>query len=212
MRASRKMMLAAGLIAGAAAMTGCTATTTPAATPTPRAAQQQTAEPQTAEPTAQASPQTTTEADEGAGEENAPLTLTVSGKELEAKAMTENDMLLLPLEKTGEALGYRVKDEETPEGENKKRVVTLEKDESRITVSWTVSDNTIRSISWQKDGLLIPVDTHITTEGETVYVPAAFFEEAADVRIERTEKGVNILLPEPKDTPDTDEQDIGENG
>ena len=126
--------------------------------------------------------------------------------------MTENDMLLLPLVETGEALGYRVDDEESMEGEDKKRVVTLEKDESRITVSWTVSDNSIKSISWQKDGLLIPVDTYITTEGETVYVPAAFFEEAADVRIEKTADSVNVLPPQPKDTPETSTQDVGENG
>lgn len=212
MRASRKMMLAAGLIAGAAAMTGCAAMTPPAATPTPKAAQQQTAEPATAEPTAAASPMATADAETGAGEDGAPLSLSVDGKALEAKAMTENDMLLLPLVETGEALGYRVGDEESTEDEDKKRVVTLEKDESRITVSWTVSDNSIKSISWQKDGLLIPVDTYITTEGEKVYVPAAFFEEAADVRIEKTADSVNILPPQPKDTPETSTQDVGENG
>lgn len=209
MRACRKAMLAAGLIAGAAAMTGCTATTTPVATPTPKAAQQITAQPATAQPTADASPEATMEAGE---ETPAPLGLTVDGKETDAHAIEEDGKLLLPLEKTAEALGYTVKREETQEENGEKRTVTLDRDDSRITVSWTVSDNTVRNISWQKDGLLIPVDTHITTQDDIVYVPAAFFEEGMDVHVQKTENGVEISLPEPKDTPETTAQDVGENG
>lgn len=209
MRASRKAMLAAGLIAGAAAMTGCTAATRPAATPTPQAPQQVTVQPATAQPTAETSPAATMEAGE---ETPAPLGLTIDGKETDAHAIEEEGMLLLPLIETAEALGYGAKHEEAQEENGTKRTITLEKDDSRITVSWQVSDNTIRNISWQKDGLLIPVDTYITTADEIVYVPSAFFEEAMDARVAKTAEGVEVTLPEPKDTPETQAQDVGENG
>ena len=84
--------------------------------------------------------------------------------------------------------------------------MTLEKGESRITVSWTVSDNTAKGITWQKDGLLIPVDTHLTTVDETVYVPSAFFEKAIDVTVQRTQNGVSVTPVEPEDTPEKQEQ------
>ena len=83
----------------------------------------------------------------------------------------------------------------------------MEKDGSRISVTWTVSDNTARQIVWQKDGLLIPVDTSITTMEDVVYVPAAFFETAMDVRVSRDENAVRIALPQEKATPDTDTQE-----
>lgn len=209
MRVSKKTMLAAGLIAGAAAMTGCSATTAPVATPTPKAAQQITAQPATAQPTAETSPEATMEAGE---ETPAPLSLIIDGDDQDAKAIEEDGRLLLPLEETADALGYTVKTEKSQEEDGEKRTVTLDKDESRITVSWSVSDNTVRNISWQKDGLLIPVNTRLTTRDDIVYVPAAFFEEAMDVYVEKTEKGVEITMPEPKDTPETQTQDIGENG
>lgn len=209
MRVNRKAMLAAGLLAGAAAMTGCTAATTPAATPTPKATQQVTAQPATAQPTAETSPEATMVAGE---ETPAPLSLTIDGEKTDAYAINEDDMLLLPLVETAEALGYKAKSEKTQEESGEKRTVTLDKDDSRITVAWSVSDNTIKNISWQKDGLLIPVDTHITTRGDVVYVPSAFFVEAMDVRVSKMAEGVKIDLPEPKDTPETTAQDVGENG
>ena len=206
MRVNRKAMLAAGLIAGAAAMTGCTAATTPVATPTPQAAQQATAEPATAQPSAEAT------AEAGAQETIAPIGLLVDGKEVTAGAAQEQDGLLLPLSETAEALGWDADSQQT-EGENQtKRVVTLERDGSRITVSWTVSDNTAKGITWQKDGLLIPVDARLTTLGDVVYVPAAFFEEAMDVSVSRTQQGVSVRPPQPKQTAPTKEQTGGENG
>lgn len=210
MRANKKAMLAAGLLIGAAALTGCTAQTKPVSTPTPQAAQQATAQPATAQPQtttgAQASPDT------GEMESPAPLSLTVDDQEAEADAIIEGGKLMLPLVETGELLGWKTNSEETEEETQIKRIITLEKDESRITVSWTVSDNTAKSITWQKDGLLIPVDTKITTVGDIVYVPAAFFEEAMEVSVDRTEKGVSVKAPKPKDTPETQTQEIGENG
>jgi len=205
MRVNRRAVLAAGLIAGAAVMTGCTAATTPTATAKP--AVQATAQPETAQP-AQTAMQATAEP----AEETGLLSLSVDGKETDAQAMEEDGMLLLPLIETAEALGYQAVSEQTEEEGGEKRVVSLEKDGSRITVSWTVSDNTVKSISWQKDGLLIPVDTHLTTKEKTVYVPSAFFEEAMQARIEKTGNGVSVMPPEPADTPDTEQQDIGENG
>ena len=211
MRVNKKAMLAAGLIAGAAAMTGCTANTTPVATPTPQAAQQATAAPVTAEPTAAATDAGA--ATEPAAEETtAPIALLVDGKEVSVGAAMEQGELLLPLSQTAEALGWDADSQQT-EGETQtKRVVTLERDGSRITVSWTVSDNTAKGITWQKDGLLIPVDTRITTMDGVVYVPAAFFEEAMDVTITETKTGVAVATPKPMETPQTREDSSGENG
>ena len=79
-------------------------------------------------------------------------------------------------------------------------------------MSWTVSDNTVKGISWQKDGLLIPVDTYLKTKENTVYVPAAFFEEAMKAGVVRTDKTVEVTAPKPADTPETETQDVGENG
>ena len=210
MRNTRKALLAAGLIAGAAALTGCTANTAPVNTPTPQAAQQATAQPATAEPSAAATTEATAEpADE---ETPAPLALLVDGKEVAVDAAEEQGSLLLPLEATAEALGWKADSQQTEEETQVRRVVTLEKDDSRITVSWTVSDNTTRSITWQKDGLLIPVDTRITTMDGVVYVPAAFFEEAMDVTITETKTGVAVATPKPMETPQTREDSSGENG
>lgn len=212
MRVSKKAMLAAGLIAGAAALTGCTADMKPAATPTPKAAQQATAEPATAAPTQQASPEATMETDTAGEETPAPLALRVDGEEIDAHAIEEGEELLLPLVETAQALGYKAESEETETEEGNKRVLTLEKDESRITVSWTVSDNTIRGVSWQKDGLLVPVDARLTTLVGVVYAPAAFFEEAMDARVKAAGGDVEVTLPEPMDTPENDTEDAGKNG
>ena len=211
MRVNPKAMLAAGLIAGAAVMTGCTANTTPVATPTPQAAQQATAAPVTAEPTAAATDAGA--ATEPAAEETtAPIALLVDGKEVSVGAAMEQGELLLPLLQTAEALGWDADSQQT-EGETQtKRVVTLERDGSRITVSWTVSDNTAKSITWQKDGLLIPVDARLTTLGGVVYVPAAFFEEAMDASVSRTQEGVSVRPPQPRQTAPTKEQTGDENG
>lgn len=196
----KKAMLAAGLLAGAAALTGCTANNTPpAATSQPSTAQQATVEP---------AAQTTVSPDEspaaGGEETPGPLTLRVDGEALDVGAVIEEDKLLLPLEETGEALGWDVKRETQEEETLVRRSVQMQKEESKITVSWVVSDNTARQITWQKDGLLIPVDTELTTIGETVYVPAAFFETAMRVRVESGKGTVNVSTPEPQKTPDND--------
>ena len=201
MRIKRKALLAAGLLAGAAALTGCSAASKPAATP--MAAQQRTPEPATAEP----SPQAT-----GGPEETQQLNLIVGGEEAEAGALKEEGEWLVPLVQTAEKLGWHAKNEQTEEETSIKRVITLEKDDSRITVSWTVSDNTAKNISWQKDGLLIPVDTRITTREEIVYVPAAFFEEAMGVSIEQKQTNVIVSTPKPDDTPKMMQDSSGENG
>ncbi|MBP3428539.1 MAG: hypothetical protein J6M47_09795 [Clostridia bacterium] len=198
MKRSKRALLAVGLIAGAAAMTGCTAKTAPEATKAP-AAQQQTAQPQTTEPVTGA----TASPDAGGEEAPAPLALSVLGKETEPGALEEGGRLYLPLEATGEALGWAAKSESDEEETAVRRTVTLEKEESRITVSWVSSDNTTRQITWQKDGLLIPVDTRIRTMDGVVYVPAAFFEEAADAVVTRGAGGVNVILREPEATPET---------
>lgn len=209
MRTKKKVLLAAGMLASMAALSGCTANTKPEATKAPAAVQQQTAEPTTAQPspTATGSMGQTLDRDES----SAPIPLEVDGQKTNAGAIVERKELLLPLEETGEKLGWKVNSEQTEEETQTKRVVTLEKEDSRITVSWTVSDNTAKNISWQKDGLLIPVDTRITTVDDTVYVPSAFFEEAMDVRVEYNETNVMVSVPKPSDTPKMAEDSSGEN-
>lgn len=203
MRSGKKMLLAAGLMAGAAVMTGCSAAARPVTTPTP-GAQQVTAAPATAQPAAESQQMQTEEMDAPA--DSTPIPLTVEGEKTDAGAIEENGKLLLPLEETAQALGWRAQSEQTEAESKVQRVVTLEKGESRITVSWTVSDNTAKGITWQKDGLLIPVDTHLTTVDETVYVPSAFFEKAMDVTVQRTQNGVSVTPVEPEDTPEKQEQ------
>lgn len=208
MRNQKKALLAAGLMAGAAALTGCTANTTP--TPTPQPAQQVTAQPATAQPetTQPETAEATAEPEDG----ETPIELLVDGKEVDIPAQKEQGSLLLPLEITAETLGWKTDSQQTEEETQVRRVVTLEKEGSRITVSWTVSDNTTKGITWQKDGLLIPVDTRITTMDGVVYVPAAFFEEAMDVTITETKTGVSVATPKPVQTPQTKEDSSGENG
>lgn len=211
MHTTKKALLAAGLLAGAAALTGCTATTKPVTTPTPMAAQQQTAQPATASPDAQASPQADLGDAPDSDESPAPLKLTIDGEEADAGAIMEQNELYLPLEQTAQMLGWKANSEQAEEETQTKHTVTLEKDDSRITVAWTNSDNTIKNISWQKDGLLIPVDTRITTIGDVVYVPAAFFEEAMGAGVSNQQTNVMVSTPKPSDTPKMDEDSSGEN-
>lgn len=211
MHKKKKALLAAGLLAGAAALTGCTATTKPVTTPTPMAAQQQTAQPVTAQSDTQASPQADMSDTLGGDESPAPLALTIDGEKSAVGAIAEQGELLLPLIETAESLGWKAQSEQAEEESQTKRTVILEKDDSRITVAWTVSDNTAKNISWQKDGLLIPVDTRITTADDVVYVPAAFFEEAMNVQVSNQQTNVIVSTPKPSDTPKMAEDSSGEN-
>ena len=182
MKRSNKAMLAAGMLAGVCMLTGCASGGSAQPTPSPDVAQQQSAEP---------SP----EASEEPAEE-APLSLTVDGKAIEPAAMEENGRLMLPLVETGEALGWTAKSEALSEETQTRRSVALTKGDSRITVTWLVSDNTASAITWQKDGLL----------GDVVYVPAAFFEEAVGARVARKDGAVEVLPPESAATPETQPQ------
>lgn len=200
---SKKIWLAAGLLAGAAALTGCTAQVTPVVTPTPDTAKTMTAQPAAAQPATTAAP----EESALAGEETpGPIALRVSGEEIKNRALEENGKLLLPLVETAEVLGWSAEEDSTKEETQTRRSIVLTQDESRISVIWVVSDNTARQITWQKDGLLIPVDPMITTLEDTVYVPSAFFEEAMGVTVMRETDGVAVATPQPKETPETAEQ------
>lgn len=211
MYGKKKALLAAGLLAGAAALTGCTANAKPVATPTPMAVQQQTAQPATARPDAAASEQPNVSDAPDSDESPAPIALRVGGEKTEAGAVMEQEELLLPLIETAEKLGWTAESEQTEEETQLRKTVTLEKDDSRITVVWTVSDNTAKNISWQKDGLLIPVDTRITTMDDIVYVPAEFFEAAMDVSVVNQQTNVIVSTPKPSDTPKMVEDSSGEN-
>lgn len=193
MKRRNKAMLAAGMLAGVCMLTGCASGGSSQPTPSPDVAQQQSAEP---------SPETG-----GEPAEEAPIPLKVDGRALNAAALEENGALLLPLIETGEALGWKAESEELGEETQTRRSVALTRGDSRITVTWQVSDNTASAITWQKDGLLIPVDTRLTTLENVVYVPAAFFEEAVGARIERKADGVEVLPAQSAATPETEPQE-----
>lgn len=197
MKNKKRIWLAAGLLAGAAALTGCSAQITPVVTPTPDTAQKTTAQPDTAAATPEPSAS-------AAGEETpGPIALRVNGEELAVCALEERDKLLLPLIETAEVLGWTAEEEDAQEETQQKRSVVLTKEESVISVSWVVSDNTAKKITWQKDGLLIPVDTMITTYEDAVYVPAAFFEEAMEVRVTNEPGAVSVTGPQAESTAET---------
>ena len=147
-------------------------------------------------------------ANAGGEETPGPIALRVDGEALEAAAMREGDRLLLPLVETAEALGWSARSESKEEESLTRRSVELTQGESRITVTWVVSDNTARQITWQKDGLLIPVDTELTTYADRVYVPAAFFETAVRATVTSGDGGVSVSTPAPQQTPDTQNEQI----
>ncbi|MBR5226139.1 MAG: hypothetical protein IKV90_10835 [Clostridia bacterium] len=192
MGSKKRTVLVSGVFALVVALSGCSLQSVPAASPTPDAAAKATAQPETSS------------TPEQSGEEGLPLS--VGGEELRTAALEEAGKLLLPLKQTAEVLGWAAEEESAEEETQTKRSVVLSKGDSRITVSWVVSDNTAKSITWQKDGLLIPVNTQITTKDGVIYVPAAFFEEATGVRVSRTQDGVSVALPEEKSTPEADAQ------
>ena len=206
MKRNKKAILAAGLLSGAAALTGCTANTTPVTTPTPQPAQQETVAPPTAEPAAQASTAPTDQMEAGGEETPGPIRLRVDGQEADISAIEEQDMLLLPLMETAALLEWKASSESLEEEAKTRRTITLEKEESKITVTWISSDNTASQITWQRDGLLIPVNSYITTMDDVVYVPVSFFEEAMDVSVQQGQDAVDLQTKAPADTPQTSEQ------
>ena len=206
MKRNKKAILVAGLLSGAAALTGCTANTTPVTTPTPQPAQQETVVPPTAEPAAQASTAPTDQMEAGGEETPGPIRLRVDGQEADISAIEEQDMLLLPLMETAALLEWKASSESLEEEAKTRRTITLEKEESKITVTWISSDNTAGQITWQRDGLLIPVDPYITTMDDVVYVPVSFFEEAMDVSVQQGQDAVDLQTKAPADTPQTSEQ------
>ena len=199
MKRRKKAILAAGMLMGAAALTGCAAgTPSTSSTSTPQTAQQQTAE---------ATPQTSPSVETTDEETPAPIHLRVEDRDIDIGALEEEGRLFLPLAETGEALGWKAESESMEDESRTRRSISLTKEDSRITVTWLVSDNTTSQITWQKDGLLVPVDPALTTLHDVVYVPAAFFEEAAGVSVSRTAEGIDVQPPASKDTPPTKERD-----
>ena len=199
MKRRKKAILAAGMLMGAAALTGCAAgTPSTSSTSTPQTAQQQTAE---------ATPQTSPSVETTDEETPAPIRLRVEDRDIDIGALEEEGRLFLPLAETGEALGWKAESESMEDESRTRRSISLTKEDSRITVTWLVSDNTISQITWQKDGLLVPVDPALTTLHDVVYVPAAFFEEAAGVSVSRTAEGIDVQPPASKDTPPMKERD-----
>lgn len=193
MKRRKKAILAAGMLMGAAALTGCAAgTPSTSSTSTPQTAQQQTAE---------ATPQTSPSVETTDEETPAPIRLRVEDRDMDIGALEEESRLFLPLAETGEALGWKAESESMEDESRTRRSISLTKEDSRITVTWLVSDNTASQITWQKDGLLVPVDPVLTTLHDVVYVPAAFFEEAAGVSVSRTAEGIDVQPPASKDTP-----------
>lgn len=198
MKHNHKVWLAATLLVGAAVLTGCSMSTAPAAKPTPDTAQKQTVRPDTVETTISPS-----ESPEAGDEETFGLiALRVDEKEIPVGALMEEERIYLPLEETGKALGWDVTGETKEEETQSRRSVAMEKGDSRISVTWISSDNTAKQITWQKDGLLIPVDTEITSRDGVVYVPAAFFETAMRVNVDKVSNEVLVNAPVPQETPE----------
>ena len=112
---------------------------------------------------------------------------------------------------TGKALGWDVTEETQEEETERGRRVVMEEGGGRISVSWVGSDNTAKQITWQKDGLLIPVDTEITSVHGVVYVPAAFFETAMRAAVENKRDEILVTTPEPAATPANDAEQAGAN-
>ena len=193
MKSKKGMGLAAGFLACALMMGGCSLPGMPAASPTPDAAAKATAQPEASD-----APTMGEQTETG-------FSLSIGGEPIKTQALEETGRVLLPLVETAEVLGWAAEEESIEEETQTKRSIVLSKDDSRITVTWVVRDNTAKSITWQKDGLLIPVNTHITTKDSVVYVPAAFFEEAREVKVSKTGAGVSVSLPEEKATPDAQE-------
>lgn len=207
MKRSKKAWLAAGLLAGAAALTGCSMMPASNAASTPDTAQKQTAQPNGANMTA--SPD---ESPASPDDTPAPIELTVDKADIPEGAVMEEGKTYLPLIETGKALGWDVTEESRDEEGKTRRSVEMEKGDSRVSVSWVVSDNTVKQMTWQKDGLLIPVDTELTSVDGVVYVPAAFFEKAMRVNVETGESGVAVHTPKPEATPENGAQDAGGEG
>ncbi|MBR2942490.1 MAG: hypothetical protein IKB82_03740 [Clostridia bacterium] len=205
MKQSKHAWLAAGLLALAAALAGCSIGGTPAASSTPNTANKITAQPNGSDSTLTPDESPQTDAQETPG----PIALKVEETDVAPGALLEGDLLYLPLVETAEAFGWEAESETAQEESLTRRSVALSSEESRITVSWVVSDNTAKQITWQKDGLLIPVNTELTSVQGIVYVPAAFFEMAMDARIERMPETVIVTAPKTKETPANDADEAG---
>ena len=162
----------------------------------------QTAAPDTAKTTV--SPDESPET--GEEETPGPIALRVDEKEIPVGAVTEEGRIYLPLIETGKALGWDVTEETKDEETQSRRSVAMEKGDSRISVTWISSDNTAKQITWQKDGLLIPVDTEITSRDGVIYVPAAFFETAMRITVESAQDEILVHTPVPQQTPENEAQ------
>ena len=128
MKRRKKIILAAGMLMGAAALTGCAAgTPSTSSAPTSQTAQQQTAEP---------TPQTSPSMESADEEKPAPIRLRVEDRDVDIGALEEDGRLFLPLAETGEALGWKAESESMEEESRTRRSISLTKEDSRITVTW----------------------------------------------------------------------------
>lgn len=131
----------------------------------------------------------------------ANLNITVDGKTLKNKAMTEDDETFLPLTETAEALGYKAAVSELEEDTQRRRVHTFSigADKSReVAVSYLLKDNTATDISFARDKMIVPVDRVLQFEGDVVYAPEDFFEEAMEADIETDEEGKKVTVRSPQ--------------
>lgn len=136
-------------------------------------------------------------------EPRANLSVTVDGTALKGKAMIDSEETFLPLVQTAEALGYKASVSELEEDAQRRRVHTFSvgEDKSReVGVSYLLKDNTVSDISFARDKMIVPVDRVLHFEGDTVYAPADFFEEAMEAKIETDaeQKKVTVLSAQAK--------------
>ena len=93
-------------------------------------------------------------------------------------------------------LGYAADVAET-QSDGRKRCMhtfSMEGDAAtEVTVSYLVQDNTVTDIQFARGKLIVPVDRVLQVEGDTVYAPEDFFEEAMEAEIDDEDGRVTVL-------------------
>lgn len=185
----RRRRLYGALAALALGLSGCAAGM-PEASPSPSGTgteQVATATPSEAASAAPAGPSATPRAN---------LAVTVDGKRLMGQGLRAEDETFLPLVETARALGYAADVAET-QSDGRKRCVhtfSMEGDAAtEVTVSYLVQDNTVTDIQFARGKLIVPVDRVLQVEGDTVYAPEDFFEEAMEAEIDDEDGRVTVL-------------------
>lgn len=126
----------------------------------------------------------------------ANLAVTVDGKRLMGQGLREEDETFLPLVETAQALGYTADVAQTQADGRTRCVHTFSMGEDagrEVTVSYLVQDNTVTDVQFARGKLIVHVDRVLQFEGDTVYAPEDFFEEAMEAEIDDEDGRVTVL-------------------